>query len=200
LENRAGKRLKQLQKEYDREVKINSEGVGAVMAYTDLTWVVQHFGLQHPYPAEAQTIQQQEIPPTPQSPRSPVGGKLGEKLRGLKLATSPSELTNMGGKPSTLLKILIASTVAYFLIVNIGPKYNQHYFTPGSSGTTALSRTRLPGSSEPGVASLDAMVEGVQAPSVRPPIRSQATDDELFALPMSPRSPEMMKSPFSLIK
>ncbi|KAK6069738.1 hypothetical protein SCUP234_10493 [Seiridium cupressi] len=176
----AEKRMKQLQKEYDQEVLINGEGVGAVMAYDDLTWVAHHFGLQHPYPAGRPT--QPDAPPTPQSPRSPIGGKLGEKLRGLKLATSPSELVNTGGQ-----------------------KQNQHYFTPANSGTTvpslsALSTAVLPRSSASGVASLDAMVEGVQKPPARPPLESLATEDELFALPMSPRSPEMKKSPFSLIK
>jgi hypothetical protein len=39
------------------------------------------------------------------------------------------------------------------------------------------------------------------SPASRPPLPShQATEDELFALPMSPRSPEMEISPFSLIK
>ncbi|ETS88111.1 hypothetical protein PFICI_01939 [Pestalotiopsis fici W106-1] len=182
----AEKRLKELQLEYDREVQDNSEGVGAVMAYTDLTWVVEHFGLRHPYAVDGLAPQETKHPKAAQPPRSPVGGKLGEKLRGLKLATSPSELVNTTGQ-----------------------RQNPHYFTPGSSGTTGTARSgRLvtaiapggdPGSS--GVASLDAMVKNTQssAAPVRPP-PSQATEDELFALPMSPRSPEMEISPFSLIK
>ncbi|KAF3004704.1 hypothetical protein E8E14_006821 [Neopestalotiopsis sp. 37M] len=185
----AEKRLKQLQQEYDREVQDNSEGVGAVMAYTDLTWVVEHFGLRHPYEADGPSAPSQEIKPRAvQPPRSPVAGKLGEKLRGLKLATSPSELVNTTGQ-----------------------RQNPHYFTPGSSGTTGASRSgRLvtaiaPGGGDSsvgsGVASLDAMVKNQQSSPARPPLPShQATEDELFALPMSPRSPEMEISPFSLIK
>ena len=69
------------------------------MAYEDLTWVVEHFGLRHPYEEDGalapQSSRHQAMPP-----RSPVGGKLGEKLRGLKLATSPSELLNTTGKRS----------------------------------------------------------------------------------------------------
>ncbi|KAH6660229.1 hypothetical protein BKA67DRAFT_44733 [Truncatella angustata] len=177
----AEKRLRQLSTEYDREVQVNSEGVGAQMAWDDMTWVAYHFGLQHPYPAGRPV--QQEAPPTPQSPRSPVGGKLGEKLRGLKLATSPSELANTGGQ-----------------------RPNQHYFTPSNSGTTTRTRSALStavavGGTTSGVASLDAMMEDDKsAPPARPPLENQVTEDELFALPMSPRSPEMKKSPFSMIK
>ncbi|KAK6187992.1 hypothetical protein LQW54_013576 [Pestalotiopsis sp. IQ-011] len=185
----AEKRLEQLRTEYDRELQTNSEGVGAAMAYEDLTWVVEHFGLRHPYEEDGpppQSSRHQAMPP-----RSPVGGKLGEKLRGLKLATSPSELLNTTGQ-----------------------RQNPHYFTPGSSGTTAPGLPRSSGrlvtgtssgSGSGGVASLDAMVKnnssgsGMQAG--RPPLHdTQATEDELFALPMSPRSPEMEISPFSLIK
>lgn len=46
-----------------------------------------------------------------------------------------------------------------------------------------------------GVASLDAVL-GSEAP--RPPTADGEAED-LFALPMSPRSPEMKRSPFSLL-
>jgi hypothetical protein len=49
-----------------------------------------------------------------------------------------------------------------------------------------------------GVASLDAIV-GTNLPPARAAGSDEATEEELFALPMSPRSPEMKRSPFSLL-
>lgn len=87
----AKKRLVELQAEMDREAKSNGESVGLEMALQERNWIVEHFGLSESYAPK----QQQAVPlsPTsPTSPRSPIGGKLGEKLKGLKLATSPTEL------------------------------------------------------------------------------------------------------------
>jgi len=91
----ARKRLAELESEIAAEMKENGESVGLEMAMQERLWIVDHFGLAPengqgaPAPA-ALLIPQTPISPT--SPRSPIGGKLGEKLRGLKLATSPSEL------------------------------------------------------------------------------------------------------------
>lgn len=173
------------------------------MAYDDLSWVVYHFGLQHPYPDLEPAIRPPHlhIPPTPQSPRSPIGGKLGEKLRGLKLATSPSELANPGGKREIVDPRNKPPTPTDS---GTGQRQGQHYFTPGNSGTTGNVRSALStlqGGPGAGVASLNAMVGSAKPPSAaRPAAERQETEDELFALPMSPRSPEMKKSPFSLIK
>ena len=47
-----------------------------------------------------------------------------------------------------------------------------------------------------GIASLDAMVgSGVH----RPAAPAEDVEEDLFALPMSPRSPEMKRSPFSML-
>jgi hypothetical protein len=48
------------------------------------------------------------------------------------------------------------------------------------------------------VASLDAVIGNSQP--VVPVLQTTDTEDELFALPMSPRSPEMKTSPFSFLK
>lgn len=50
-----------------------------------------------------------------------------------------------------------------------------------------------------GIASLGAVIEG-GAGSAPAPGRSVDTEEDLFALPMSPRSPEEAKSPFSMLK
>lgn len=98
---RAEKRLRELQAELEREVQINAEGVAVTMAFDDITWVASYFGLEHPYLQHVIEPAQRGIPLTPQTPRSPIGGRLGEKLRGLKLATSPTELANSGGRSNS---------------------------------------------------------------------------------------------------
>jgi hypothetical protein len=94
--------------------------------------------------------------------------------------------------------------------------YKQHHpysLTPAASGATATD-AYFPGSSGPGgaVGSLDAMMEGGNANAnadaktktnngnANGALEAGNQEDELFALPMSPRSPEMTKSPFSLLK
>jgi hypothetical protein len=47
-----------------------------------------------------------------------------------------------------------------------------------------------------GIGSLDAII-GSGAP--RPAAPADSVEEDLFALPMSPRSPEMKRSPFSIL-
>jgi hypothetical protein len=101
----AKKRLAQLQEEIRKELVDNSEGVALEMAVQERQWILEHFGLADPVMAEAPPPPPAVAPQpsSPQSPRSPVAGRLGEKLKGLKLATSPSELSTTQGKLPTRL-------------------------------------------------------------------------------------------------
>ncbi|OTB19586.1 hypothetical protein K445DRAFT_48473, partial [Daldinia sp. EC12] len=167
-------RAGQLQDEIHAELRDNSESVGLEMAVQERLWIIDHFGLDdlrvpdaNPSVEDNGSISQAP----PQSPRSPIGGRLGEKLKGLKLATSPSDLANHSG--------------------------NSPY-----SSAPAL-RT---GADAGNVASLNAILGGdkqaVTTSSYEAQTQAQAkeTEDELFALPMSPRSPDMGAiSPFSLL-
>lgn len=99
----AKRRLRELEAEIAAEMRDNSESVGLEMVLQERQWIVDHFGL------EIDTSSEGAIPPVPQnpdssspvSPRSPIGGRLGERLKGLKLATSPAELAAAKeGKPS----------------------------------------------------------------------------------------------------
>lgn len=90
----AKRRLRELETEIEAEMRDNGESVGLEMALQERQWIVDHFGLQ------IDTSSAEAIPlaphnpdsSSPVSPRSPIGGRLGERLKGLKLATSPAEL------------------------------------------------------------------------------------------------------------
>jgi hypothetical protein len=88
--------VSQLQDEINQEMRENSEGVALHMAVEERDLLVQEFGLGDPSGTLRAPLN--TVRPTLKSPRSPIGGKLGEKLRGLKLATSPAELANPGGR------------------------------------------------------------------------------------------------------
>ncbi|KAK6865511.1 hypothetical protein PG995_002039 [Apiospora arundinis] len=177
----AKKRMSQLQDEIRREMGDNAEGIALVMAVQERDWIAEHFGLPNP-DADGHSDTRQ-IPPTPQSPRSPVGGRLGEKLRGLKLVTNASDFTASSGHQHHLYSlspdtsdIAIPSTTAF--AAGVAKKGASAGHTPNMVG------------------SLNAIVSGNNKPVVA---KAQETEDELFMLPMSPRSPEMAKSPFSLL-
>jgi hypothetical protein len=80
----AKKRLSVLQKEIELEMKTNGEGIGLEMAMQEKQWIEENFGVG------PRTIP--EIS-SPTSPKTPGGGRLAEKLRGLKLGTSASALS-----------------------------------------------------------------------------------------------------------
>jgi hypothetical protein len=82
----AKKRLSELEREMDAELRANAESVGVEMALAEKQWIVDNF-LRPP----AQLVASPTAV-TPATPRSPITGRLGEKLKGLRLATSPSDL------------------------------------------------------------------------------------------------------------
>ncbi|KAF3764903.1 hypothetical protein M406DRAFT_259757 [Cryphonectria parasitica EP155] len=169
-------RLEELQAEIVAEMKENGESVGLEMAVQERQWIVDHFGLQ----IDTSSAEAIPLPPqspgagSPRSPRSPIGGKLGEKLKGLKLATSPAELAAAKGAGKKSAAI-----------------------APDTAPATFQPRPMVTGSAG-GIASLSAVMHG----GATAPERGGGgdTEEDLFALPMSPRSPEMLRSPFSLLK
>ncbi|KAJ4424769.1 hypothetical protein N0V82_000488 [Gnomoniopsis sp. IMI 355080] len=173
----AKSRLEQLEDEIVAEMKANGESVGLEMALQERQWIVDHFGLQ------IDTSSAEAIPlsphgadaSSPASPRSPIGGRLGEKLRGLKLATSPAELA------AAKLSQAQAKKVTSLAPDPAPPGFNSRPMAASSAG---------------GIASLSAVMQTGQSA----PERSHDTEEDLFALPMSPRSPEMAMSPFSMLK
>lgn len=78
------KRLSVLQREIEIETENNPEGIGLEMAAQEKQWIEDNFGI-----GPRQEVQD---PMTPISPKTPGGGRLTEKLKGLKLGTSSSVL------------------------------------------------------------------------------------------------------------
>lgn len=91
----AKKRLQVLEKEIREECMSNAEGIALHMALQEKEWIESNFGVGARSEAQTQLAQDSRYPMGPTTPVSPSsgGGKLGEKLRGLKLQTSQRELS-----------------------------------------------------------------------------------------------------------
>lgn len=237
----AKKRLQVLQKEIDAEARENVEGVGFQMAIAEKEWIEGNFGvLSKPSTMTLQT------PPFagadlngPASPRSPGGGRLMDKLKGLKIGTSTEALspggssTKQAPEPSDSFNPLSpeSSDVAVgsfgaFAALKGMPAPSTLAAKPAQAPSPApqlsqpqqrrMQAQRPPDSfaaqqRQAGLGSLNALgTSGAGAGGftsfedtgfARPPAPQHSSsgqdEDDLFALPMSPRSPEMTKSPFS---
>jgi len=186
----AKKRLSVLQKEIDVEMKTNGEGVGLEMAMQEKQWIEDNFGVG---PRVISDIQNST---SPTSPKSPGGGRLSEKLRGLKLGTSASALSGSSkAEPSRAehplspdLGDVAVSSFALFHSASARPPNRTVAQNPPSYLVARQADSR--GGSR--INSLDAVASGDA-----PKRDDNDTEDGLFAVRLSPRSPEMTKSPFS---
>ncbi|OAA63913.1 hypothetical protein ISF_04622 [Cordyceps fumosorosea ARSEF 2679] len=154
----AKKRLRELEREMDAEMRTNSESVGLQMAYSEKQWIIETF-LTPPKPRMILPI----------SPVSPISGRLGEKLKGLRLATSPDDL-------------LPSPTANTFM------------------GSNAPSLTLSPDGNDIAVPSFAPMSLNAAARGDLPVSKRHQTDaeDDLFALPISPRTPDMKRAQFGV--
>jgi hypothetical protein len=84
----AKQRLSVLQKEIEHEMKTNGEGIGLEMAMQEKQWIEENFGVG------PKVIHDQDYTASPSSasPKTPGGSRISERLKGLKLGTSDSEL------------------------------------------------------------------------------------------------------------
>jgi len=237
----AKKRLQVLQKEIDAEARDNMEGVGFEMAVAEKEWIEANFGvLSKPSGIVVPAQQESGALNSPTSPRSPGGGRLMEKLKGLRIGTTTEALSPGGAasKPAPesvdtfnplspeSSDVAVGSFGAFAALkgmptqATLAAKPAQ---PPTTTSTTAPQlnqpqQRRVQAHNPPdsfaaqqrqaGLGSLNALgstgsgfssfEEATFARPVAPSHSSSAQDeDDLFALPMSPRSPEMTKSPFS---
>lgn len=257
----AKKRLQVLQKEIDAEARDNVEGVGFQMAVAEKEWIEANFGVLSKPSGIAMPSQQQggATLNSPTSPRSPGGGRLMDKLKGLRIGTT-TEALSPGG--SSLAKqapqpvdtfnplspessdVAVGSFGAFAELKgmpnpsSLAAKPSQSTTTVPASTATApqlgqpqqqrrMQAQRPPDSfaaqqRQAGLGSLNALASNngpsstanfpsfeeatfarpvpaaaAVVPPTHPSSAAPQDEDDLFALPMSPRSPEMTKSPFS---
>jgi len=219
----AKKRLQVLRKEIEAESKINAEGIGLQMAVQEKEWIESTFGVS----AKPAGITIVAEPPQiggggPVSPRSPGGGRLMEKLRGLKLGTSerdlsarlssgtqePGDIQPQSNPLSPESSDVAVSSFSAFKGENPALLAAKPPQFPQSSGPRKMAAVLPPSTvtqqqAPGGMASLNAFAAPTPAfvPMFEsrpgPSLPDDDVDDGLFALPISPRSPEMTKSPFS---
>ncbi|KAF2280839.1 uncharacterized protein EI97DRAFT_428936 [Westerdykella ornata] len=205
----AKKRLQVLQKEIEAESKTNVEGVGYVMAVQEKEWIEQTFGVTAK-PMGLNIVAEPTVAPLgPASPRSPGGGRLMEKLRGLKLGTSEKDLTARTPEPgeqpqsnplSPESSDVAVSSFAAFKGENPASLAAKPPQQPSTRKVAAVVPPPqvVAQQQHPGMASLNAFAAPTPSFEPRgPSLPDDDVDDGLFALPISPRSPEMTKSPFS---
>ncbi|KAK5110863.1 hypothetical protein LTR62_005574 [Meristemomyces frigidus] len=221
----AKKRLQVLQKEINTEFGKNIEGIGLEMATAEKEWIEDNFGVVTK-PAAGLNIHVPTLQTGdtngPASPRSPGGGRLMDKLKGLKLGTTAQELgggrawengSSTANPPQNPLSpegsdVAVGSFGSFAAFKGMPmpselaarpaqvPAGNQHRRIAAQRPPDSIAalQSQIPGV---GMGSLDAFTASNNHVGVEsmPPEEEKA--DDLFALPMSPRSPDMSKSPFS---
>lgn len=215
------KRLQVLQKEIENESKDNVEGIGFEMAVAEVAWIEQNFGVAAKAGSggggPAQGAMASVNLNNPSSPRSPGGGRLMDKLKGLKVGTSPQDLQTgrkdgADNQPNNYQNPLSPETsdVAVGSFGSFAEIKGAPHSSPLAKGSpsprspkrkTAAQRpaeavaTPRQSAGTLGMSSLNAVAIGDTSTFTREP--SEDAHDDLFALPLSPRSPETTKSPFS---
>jgi hypothetical protein len=200
----AKQRLSALQKEIELEMRTNGEGIGLEIAMQEKQWLEETFGVG----AKAPDHQHQMA--SPASPKTPGGGRLSERLKGLKLGTSASELAS----PSTGACLLVLPLSSTLNNQGLDPDSNpsSHPLSP-DTGDLAVSSFALFHGNAPrrAVAQNPPSYVLGQQKDLRGGTRMSSLDEvaagpvtkdddetsELFAVKLSPRSPDMTKSPFS---
>ena len=226
----AKKRLQVLQKEIEAESRNNIEGIGLLMVVQEKEWIEQTFGVNAKPAGLSIPLTDPTVAPLngPASPRSPGGGRLMDKLAGLRLGTSEKDLTPSSSTQSFSNPLspessdIAISSFAVFKGAN--PNLSALAAKPPQQ-PQPQAQTQPPQVSAPVPRKVAAQIPppsivaqqqsgsglmgSLNALSGPGPVfqsRGQSlsttnddddNDDGLFALPISPRSPEVGKSPFS---
>lgn len=216
----AKKRLQVLQKEIEAESRDNVEGVGLLMAVQEKEWIEQTFGVSAR--PSGLSISLPTGPPTngPASPRSPGGGRLLDKLAGLKLSTNQRDFAPKSGDAYDDASfanplspegsdVAVSSFSSFAMLKGENPSSlaAKPPQPPQSTQTTVPRKVavQIPPPSlvarqnSSGLASLNALSSPAPIFQSRGPASADDDDkdDGLFASPIDPRSPEIGKSPFS---
>jgi hypothetical protein len=219
----ATRRLQRLEHEIEEEAKTNCEGIAFQLAWSEREWIEKEFKIslreskgqsaqsESPKATRAQPIPRLQSPGglnlrspgdaplSPSSPLSPGGSRLSEKLKGLKLQTTSDSSTVRPADdefavppcPGKREKLMTDNTKSSSSPIqkkaSPASKKDHGGAAPNMSSIgSVLAGNRVGGSSESS--------EGGSASGSKDDADEEAG---LFALPLSPRSPDMKKSPFS---
>ncbi|KAK0104736.1 hypothetical protein ONS95_005007 [Cadophora gregata] len=185
----AKKRLSVLQQEIELEMR-NGEGVGLEMAIQEKQWIEENFGVGPKVIPDLQFT----MPPT--SPKSSGGsGRLSGKLKGLKLGTSVSELSSSGHDSSASDSHPLSPDTGDVAVSSFSLFHGTSSRAPRAVFQTPPQHLLARQNDSGCVGSLNAIASG---PLPAKDARDETeTEEDLFAVKLSPRSPEMQKSPFS---
>jgi hypothetical protein len=212
----AKKRLQALDKEIRQEQDFNLEGIALEMAISEKDWIENNFGIAPKVPA----LDMSSLPkyaggplsPGLASPKSPGGRKLSEKLKGLTLGTSEKDLTQRteGRAFSSNVKS------SFVLILDLGvntPSHDVHPLSPESSdvafssfqsfrqtpssGSNPAAKKKVTSQAPP--EHIKRQQSNTSMPSINfmSSVQEKDEGDELFAKALSPRTPDVARSPFS---
>lgn len=215
----AKRRLQVLAKEIRSETELNLEGIALEMALAEKQWIEQNFGItsSQPRPAPAGLkldlgavqggVGGMPLSPGIQSPRSPGGRRLTDKLKGLSLMTGDKDFTGVNTPTRELNPLspevgdMAVSSFSAFKgdrptskqntakrMVPISPPSEVTDDQAQSASASLAEIARGDGSARPD--------SGVLPESNLS--QKEGASEDLFAVAMSPRSPDAPKSPFSI--
>ncbi|RJE17412.1 hypothetical protein PHISCL_10251, partial [Aspergillus sclerotialis] len=199
----AKKRLQSLEKEIHAESLNNVEGIALHMALQEKEWIENNFGIGGRADSDlgdSSTAEDTASSPThyyPMGPTTPVSpstaGKLTDKLKGLKLRTSQRDLS----APNTATNHLLSPQspdVAVSYYTSFPGKQSDKQPTPSNSEP---AKTVVPQYPPESISQQNANMTGFATMSSLARTSSADSGEELFAKALSPRSPDLPRSPFS---
>ncbi|RAL04107.1 uncharacterized protein BO80DRAFT_256235 [Aspergillus ibericus CBS 121593] len=189
----AKKRLQVLEKEIHDECLHNAEGIALHMALQEKEWIETNFGVSLSPDGARVVGQSHPDPHYPMGPATPVspssGGKLGEKLRGLKLQTGERELSPTTGRH------LLSPQSPDVAVSSFNSFHTIRATHPPAPPESVRTVVHYPPESvqaqqnvehHTGFASLGTVAR-----------TGNGDGEELFAKALSPRTPDLPRSPFS---
>lgn len=194
----AKKRLQVLDKEIRHEQKLNPEGIALEMALSEKEWIESNFGIAPKVPAldvsSLPSYSAGPISPSLATPQSPGGRRLSEKLKGLSLGTSEKDLAQRAegvNTPSHDIHPLSPqlTDVAF-------SSFNSFHQTP-SRGPNPATKKRITSQNPPDHLKRQQSTTAMPSINFVPSVRDIDEGNELFAKALSPRTPDVARSPFS---
>ncbi|KIW84504.1 hypothetical protein Z517_03754 [Fonsecaea pedrosoi CBS 271.37] len=196
----AKKRLQVLDKEIKHEEEHNLEGIALEMARSEKSWIENNFGLTPKPPSlDLSNIPKSLGPVSPgiQSPKSPGGRRLSEKLKGLSIGTSDRDLNARGLNTPTRESHPLSPEASDMAYSSFGTFRNGPTSASSVTGGKKVVAQAPPDYIKKQQA--DSPASASLLNSISQTTKQEDPDEEdLFAVALSPRSPDGPKSPFSI--